>query len=305
MNNQLTYSRSINRKLRLKLTDFCNLQCPFCHSEGAAGADDLSVTDTTLVSSLKRLRSHYEYVHFTGGEPTSYRHFNEMVALTQSLGYKRAITSNGLFNVSNLESALRSFEYINISFHTLNPDYFSSFFRAPHRTDRVIDIITENIQTLSKFLSVRINTVVSFSDNLQQLEQVHDFTEQHGLQLKLVPDWRSSAESKLFILDYLDNLGFELSEIVRILPGSNVRKIFRHPTRPKVELKDLAVYRPKFLCESCDIIDSCIESFAFVRLEQNPVNVRLCIYKPSMSSEAFFDIFESSVIPMFDQALSD
>jgi molybdenum cofactor biosynthesis enzyme MoaA len=289
-----------NRKIRLKLTDWCNLECPFCHSEGAAGANEISLDDPGLIESLRYLRSYYDYIHLTGGEPTSYRHLDEVVEMAHSLDFKVAMTSNGLFNLAKVQKAALRLEYINISFHTISPAYFDSFVKSAGTSQRIIDTVSNNIAALSGTIPLRINTVISGSQNEQHLEFVHEFAERHSLPLKLVPDWRSAESSRRFAIDYLRSHGFRLSEIIKIVPGSNVRKIFSHPGRISVELKDIEHFRPDFLCRGCTIMDKCVESFSFLRIERSPAKFRLCIYKPELAREEFFATFVNHLRPLLE-----
>lgn len=300
MSDEVPVRYTRNRKIRLKLTDWCNLQCPFCHSEGAAGANDIDLHDPSLVDALKRLRPHYDYIHLTGGEPTSYRHLSEVVDLLQSLQYKIAMTSNGLFNPKRLDGIIGRLEYVNISFHTILPAYFQSFVKGAGSSERVIDVISENVKALSEKLPLRLNTVISGNSDAQHLESVHEFADAHALPLKLVPDWRSNADSKQFAWEYLKTRGYQLGEVVKIVPGSNVRKIYHHPVRPAVEFKDIEHFRPDFLCAGCGIKDKCVESFSFVRIERSPAKFRLCIYKPEIDREEFFGIFDNELRPLLE-----
>jgi molybdenum cofactor biosynthesis enzyme MoaA len=289
-----------NRKIRLKLTDWCNLECPFCHSEGAAGANDIDMGDLSLLESLRHLRPYYDYIHLTGGEPTSYRHLDEAVEMARSLDFKIAMTSNGLFNLKRVQGIAARLEYINISFHTISPSYFESFVKSPGSSARIIDAVAGNIIGLAGTVPLRINTVISGSRNEQHLEFVHEFAEHHSLPLKLVPDWRSNEASKKFAIDYLESRGFRPSEIIKIVPGSNVRKIFSHPDRAPVELKDIEHFRPDFLCKGCTITDKCVESFSFLRIERSPASFRMCIYKPELGREEFFTTFNNHLRPLLE-----
>jgi len=298
LNIPVHYKR--NRKIRLKLTDWCNLECPFCHSEGAAGANDINVSDPTLLESLRYLRRHYDYVHLTGGEPTSYRHLDEAVHMARSLDFKVAMTSNGLFNLKRVQGIAAHLEYINISFHTISPAYFDSFVKSAGTSARIIDTVSNNIGALAGVIPLRINTVISGSRNEQHLEFVHEFAERHSLPLKLVPDWRSNEASKRFAVHYLESHGFRPSEVIKIVPGSNVRRIFSHTYRAPVELKDIEHFRPDFLCEGCTIVDKCVESFSFLRIERSPAKFRMCIYKPELEKEEFFTTFANHLEPLLE-----
>jgi len=287
-----------NRKLRLKLTDWCNLACPFCHSEGAVGANDMSPTDRDLLDALRRLRLHFDRVHLTGGEPSSYGSLEEMMDVLQRLGYAVSITSNGLFNCERSWKWLKRCDYVNISFHSLSPDYFRQFLMNDKSVGTVIEVIRRNVEWLSKRVSTRLNTVISGDQDEQQLTMLHEFADSLDLRLKLVPDWRTKEVSRRFILAYLDSLGFQLESVLKIVPGSNVRLIFGHPERGRVEVKDIDPFRPEFLCQGCRIVDQCVEAFSFVRIERTPAQFRLCIYKPQLDSASFFRLFETHMAPL-------
>lgn len=220
--------------------------------------------------------------------------------LLRSLDFKIAMTSNGLFNLNRVQRVARDLEYVNISFHTISPAYFESFIKSAGASSRIIDVVAGNISALSQILPLRINTVVSGSSNEQHLEFVHEFAESHSLPLKLVPDWRSNQESKRFVIDYLGSHGFQLSEIIKIVPGSNVRRIFSHPDRKPVEFKDIEHFRPAFLCDGCEITHKCVESFSFLRIERSPAKFRLCIYKPEIERDEFFPLFDSELRPLLE-----
>lgn len=290
-----------NRKLRIKLTDWCNLTCPFCHSEGAAGAVDLSPTDQTLLMALRELRSHFDWVHLTGGEPTSYPHLPEIIDVLRGLDYHVAITSNGLFKGAALRGTLQKCDYVNISFHTLQPSYFESFVRSVASSPRVIDVVRDNIDLLRNVLPLRINTVVTGSDDVQQLASLHEFAESRAIPLKLVPDWRTQENSKRFILKYLREHGYTAREAIKISPGSNVRIIFSHDQRGDVEFKTIDPFRPDFLCDGCTIVDQCVEAFSFVRVEGCPAQFRLCILKPPLDAPSFVRSFERHLKPLLEE----
>ena len=115
-----------------------------------------------------------------------------------------------------------------------------------------------------------------------------------------MPDWRSNVASKKFAVDYLESHGFRPSEVIKIVPGSNIRRIFSHPERAPVELKDIEHFRPDFLCNGCTIMDKCVESFSFLRIERSPAKFRLCIYKPELTREKFFTTFANHLRPLLE-----
>src|SRR3989339_1433112 len=107
------------RSIRVKLNSSCQYQCKFCHQEGNAVAKN--VTPKELLPALLVLKKKLGFyrVHFTGGEPTLYKNFEELLHRTKEAGFNNALTSNGQFvakNLSKLKNA--GLDSINFSLHT-------------------------------------------------------------------------------------------------------------------------------------------------------------------------------------------
>jgi hypothetical protein len=146
-------------------------------------------------------------------------------------------------------------------------------------------------------LPVRINTVVTGNNDEQQLRRLHEFALSVGVELKLVPDWRTPDLAMSFIDHYLATYDYHLIEVRRILPGSNIRRRYQARDASIVEVKDIEHFRPDFLCQGCTIMDRCRESFSFVRVERSPARFRLCIYKPEIEEDAFVQILHNELAP--------
>ena len=106
----------LNDKFRIKLTDRCNLSCPFCHAEGGRRENDL-VIGQTFISALELLRPLYSRVHLTGGEPLLYQHLDSLMEILEGFGLKIAMTTNGQFLPESRLAVLKRLEYINVSVH--------------------------------------------------------------------------------------------------------------------------------------------------------------------------------------------
>ncbi len=282
-----------NRKLRVKLTDRCNMSCPFCHAEGSPAASDVSLGDLSFTTSLRTLRKYCDTVHLTGGEPTLHRDLPRILHFLKESGYKIAITTNGLFCLEAFLPCLTDLDYVNVSLHSLSPDYLSRFHGSMrHVATEALRTIIINIRHLHGAIPTRINTVVSGDSEGQNLSDLLSFSDELRIPLKLVPDWRSYEQSRRVIMSLLAERKYELVRTIRLLPGSNVRRIYSNGNGMDIEFKDLESYRPQFLCHSCAVEEDCLESFAFVRIEHNPARFRLCIMRDAVGLPEFLSLLD-------------
>jgi len=96
-----------------------------------------------------------------------------------------------------------------------------------------------------------------------------------------------------------ENNFIETNRVIKV-PGSNLRISYIDKDSYKVEFKDIQPYYLPFWCKGCKIKAGCIESFAFLRLEGNPLRFKICIDKPAISSLKF----EKSLWPKFEKLIA-
>mgnify|MGYP002625990350 CR=1 FL=1 len=267
-----------NNKLRIKVTNRCNMNCWFCHAEGSPGSEDV-VLNAALYDAIDTFKSVFQYAHITGGEPFQYPHLFELIELLSSHTYKLAITSNGLFVFNDYTlRILERIEYINISFHSLQSDYYSSLAHS-NAGSSIVDQIANNIQNLISILPVRINTVVTGDGELQHLNDMIHFAANIGCELKFVPELRTKELSIKAIEQILSVNGYKLYEKIRISPSSNLRERYINQAGHIIEVKKLSPCFPDILCGGCDLVNQCNEGFSFLRLGGNPLYCQTCIKK--------------------------
>jgi molybdenum cofactor biosynthesis enzyme MoaA len=280
-----------NNKFRIKLTEQCNLSCPFCHHEGTSETEEVSIKDSIFCSWIKSLREYFDVVHLTGGEPTLYRDLGVLCKFLKDEGYKIYLTSNMVKVSDSLRAALPYLSKINVSLHSLNPDYFQNFIKFNSNAKAYLDAITKNILEIQKAVQeVSINTVVS-NDEKQDLKDVLSFCQANDLMIKLVPDWRYYDKAKECIFKFIEENGYKETDRVLKTPGSNLRITFTNKKRHRIEFKDIKPYYLSFWCEDCRHKRSCIETFAFLRLEGNPIRFKVCIGRPALSYREFEERF--------------
>lgn len=280
-----------NNKIRIKITDKCNLSCPFCHSEGTRETEAISLSDVHFTKWLKKLKPFFSKVHLTGGEPSLYDDLPSLCKYLKLEGYDVFLTTNLLALNQNLLNAVPYISRINISFHTFNPVYFKFFLNNNEsKACDYLSIIRDNILKLKREIKdIAINTVVSH-DNRKELEAILLFCQRNKIALKLVPDWRYFKEAREYIFYFLRTHGFIEEKKIIKFPGSNLRVFYRNKDH-HIEFKDIMPYYLDFWCHGCKTKDSCIEKFAFLRLEGNPLRFKPCISRQALSCDEFEKIF--------------
>lgn len=94
-------------KIVIELTNRCNLSCQHCFSGRHGGRDDLPLAVLRRVLAEAK-ENGFDHLSFTGGEPTIYRHFAEVVRLTYEAGYGFSFNSNG-WNFRTIYSRLQPY----------------------------------------------------------------------------------------------------------------------------------------------------------------------------------------------------
>jgi molybdenum cofactor biosynthesis enzyme MoaA len=134
----------ISRKLRISVTDSCNLRCFFCHNEGQgafgqAKRSSFTIADYKLIIGAAAAAGVRE-VKLTGGEPLLYRNSgHDIVDLVAGISSIRdrhqfglSMTTNGLL-LHRYGTALRDagLDRVTISLHTLDEIKYRTLI-SPH-----------------------------------------------------------------------------------------------------------------------------------------------------------------------------
>lgn len=239
----------LNDKFRVKLTDQCNLACPFCHAEGGKYAKDI-VLNREFFAAMELLRPHFTRVHLTGGEPMLYQKLDAILDVLQDFGYRVAVTTNGVFPLEKRLQMIKKLDYVNFSVHSLREPYMESLIQKGQKSKDIIATITQNITEINKIVPVHINTVVSEKSTLQGLEDLLEFAGAQHIEIKLVPEWRVRDIAEKDICEILEKNGFRLYEKIYLLPGSNVRERYQNQSGQIVEVKKLNYFYQIFYAKT-------------------------------------------------------
>lgn len=279
-----------NDKIRIKVTDRCNMHCWFCHAEGVHESKDVIINDT-LSNALHDMRDVMNRAHITGGEPFMYGYLDTLLKLLSDNGYTTAVTTNGQFVLNeNTMRIIERLEYINFSFHSLESKYYARL-TGFQQDGTAVDRITTNIYRLNSILPVRINVVVSGDGINQKLDDMIRFASEIKCELKFVPELRTKSISTQAIDALLQRNDYRPYQIVRIVPGSNIRERYRNGTGHVIEVKKLRPYYPDCLCSGCEQRNTCNQGYSFLRIGGNPLYCQACIMKAPMDFGDFIATF--------------
>ncbi len=205
----------------LQVVRVCNQQCRFCSNPDNEQILPVEV-GREVIDEL--VRSRYEGVFFTGGEPTLYPHLAELIAYATEKGLAARLISNGQNLVDR--DYLRGLQEaglvrINLSVHSSRPEVQAFITNKPDSLD-CIDQALENARELG--IPVDINTTI----NAYNAEHLHELAawivERHPLVHHVVYNnldpSSSRARENPDVLPKLRRIELSLFKALRLLDRS-------------------------------------------------------------------------------------
>lgn len=143
-----------------RITSNCNMTCPFCFGTKVSNHADISAH----IEFLGKIRDHgVNNIVITGGEPTCYPGFSELLRTIHSLGYRIALSTNGTF-WNHRETRDAVFEYVSfLSLPIESSDPTIHNLLRPGVPDhyKLVHKILKDISTLNLNTQLKIGTVVT------------------------------------------------------------------------------------------------------------------------------------------------
>jgi len=168
-------------KIRLVLTNQCNLKCKFCHEEGVSVSSTSAFPLKRMRSLIKAAKRHgVNKVNITGGEPLLLGSLlNEYIAIIKEENIKKiGLVTNGT-HITKSSVDFSKFYKVRISLHSLN----STVYKKITNTDLLEDAIT-GISYLSDYdikLALNIVLLRKLNDTKKDLIDIITFAEQRGI----------------------------------------------------------------------------------------------------------------------------
>jgi len=182
-----SYDRTA-RKLRISVTDRCNLQCIYCmpkNNNKWFDPEDILTFDEIVRFASIMSKLGIENIRLTGGEPLVRSNIEILVEnLSKITGIKKvSMTTNGILlpvKISQLKKA--GLSSINISLDTFNQEKFKKI----NGTDGLAQVL-ESIKVATKLqMSIKINIVVMRGWNDDEVVDFALFSKATGHQVRFI-----------------------------------------------------------------------------------------------------------------------
>ena len=175
--------------LRLSVTDRCNLRCTYCMpAEGVRRVRHEDVLSFEEIEELTRIAVELgvDKVRLTGGEPLVRRGIAELVRMLAAIPgiADFAMTTNGVLlprHAVALHAA--GLHRINISIDTVDADRFRAITRCGNVEDTLAGIAAA---LAAGFRSVKLNCVVTASQDEPDARSVADYAARLGLEVRFI-----------------------------------------------------------------------------------------------------------------------
>ncbi|KGK99291.1 molybdenum cofactor biosynthesis protein MoeA [Methanococcoides methylutens] len=188
------------KSLRISLTNRCNLDCIYCHSEGDEGSrNEMTVG---MISDIVTTAAKFgvNKVKFSGGEPLVRKDFEEILRALPELK-DVSVTTNGVL-LKDRAYALKEagLDRVNVSLDTLDPEKYAYITHGkPENLNDVLEGINAAID--AGLTPVKINMVLLKGINENEIDEMLDFVRTHKgdlvLQIIQVMDFREGAQYNL------------------------------------------------------------------------------------------------------------
>jgi len=174
------------RKLRLSLTDRCNLRCHYCMPLDAIFMDDKKyLTPQEYEIIIEELcQFGLEELRLTGGEPLLRKSFNDIISRLSKMPLKKiGLTTNGILLDKHLHD-LKSHRvhHLNVSLDSLDEKNFQRITHGNY-LKRILTNI-ENAQKLN--FIIKINVVAMRGVNDHEIFNFVDFSKKTGLEVRFL-----------------------------------------------------------------------------------------------------------------------
>lgn len=200
-NNLLTdrFGRTVT-SLRISLTNRCNLDCIYCHSEGDEGSRNEMTVE--MIAQVVDTASKFgvDKVKFSGGEPLVRKDFEDILRALPELK-DVSVTTNGVL-LKDRAQALKEagLDRVNVSLDTLDPEKYAYITHGkPEDLYKVLEGIKAAIY--AGLTPVKINMVLLKGINENEIENMLEFVRNYSgdliLQIIQVMDFRDGAQYDL------------------------------------------------------------------------------------------------------------
>ncbi len=204
--------------LKVKING-CNFKCVYCPPiNRGIGSNDIDITKEVLARSFE---AGIREVRWSGGEATQYKHFLELVDLSQSKGFFQTLSTNGAFSKMYLHALKRKgIQRINFSLDTLDGNLFKQITGTNY-----FETVKDNIGATSELfdLPTKVNTVVT-KGNLHEIPKLINFAKATKTIPRFMQLTYKGSDSK-----FVDKHRISVEKIKKHIPEFDLYKKYNMP----------------------------------------------------------------------------
>jgi cyclic pyranopterin phosphate synthase len=179
------YGRRV-RKLRISLTDKCNMRCHYCMPVDSSFMEENKYLSPDEIFIISQELCHFglEEIRLTGGEPLIRKSIREIIEKLGQLPLKKfGITTNAVFLAPHLEHLSRNrVHFLNISLDSLQPERFHKITHSPQ-----LARVLKNIELAREMgMSIKINMVVMNGVNEDEIFDFIELSKKWGIEIRFL-----------------------------------------------------------------------------------------------------------------------
>jgi GTP 3',8-cyclase len=175
--------------LRISITQRCNLHCAYCHREGEVQRANAEAEKMTLPEIVRIAKTAVDLgiarIKLTGGEPLMRADVVELVKEISAIAGLRdlSMTTNGLLLDELAEPLVKAgLKRVNISLPSLNPQTYAKL--TGGKLENSLAGVKAAVE--AGFSPIKLNMVVLRGVNVQDVNDMIDFTRDTGVILQLI-----------------------------------------------------------------------------------------------------------------------
>lgn len=191
-------------KLRLILSDYCTQNCIFCSKDFNKNTNmEMSIEHAfNCIDSFKNTKG--DTVCLSGGEPTLYTYFSELLSYIKKNALKVQLTTNGTLIQNITDDQLQSIDIIHISLNSININNYNLITR-PGNKDSFNQILC-NLERLHNLnISFTINAVYldEFPD---EIGEIISFSKSKGFSVQIMNNMLEGSQYFIKYLSFIDGI---------------------------------------------------------------------------------------------------
>lgn len=175
-----------NNRVRLDITDMCNLNCCYCHNEGQQTKGNYIPIEFVekFANFVTRNSIKVDSLTITGGEPLLHKDLSNFIEILRPITSELSLVTNGYFLNEEIicDFASKGLDYIKIGTDSLGNESSKPSLNKKYISG---EEIKKKIEIGLKYLSIKIN-VVLYSNSFERIEEILKQSSSLGIDAKFL-----------------------------------------------------------------------------------------------------------------------